>query len=232
MHDPRVGRFFAVDPLAAEYPHNSVYAFSENRVIDMIELEGLEMSFSGAPGGLGFIAGSIEQEVVNFFSIFKETNTKAETKVTIGPRIAFEVKNGVGFDINAGSVDLISLKSENSKSTFDYLGKDNDVFTAGLEVAIPTPIGSFTNGVNYENSWSDVTKQLNGEKASNGKFSTVSTYGEFGIGAGIKTDTDLDKSKTTVSGSSGGGFKIGLFFVWETAMEVTQKIEEENYGKN
>src|SRR5690554_5156335 len=42
MHDPRVGRFFAVDPLAGEYPWNSPYAFSENRVIDGIELEGLE----------------------------------------------------------------------------------------------------------------------------------------------------------------------------------------------
>src|SRR5690554_7179930 len=41
-HDPRVGRFFAVDPLAGEYPWNSPYAFSENRVIDGIELEGLE----------------------------------------------------------------------------------------------------------------------------------------------------------------------------------------------
>ncbi len=45
MHDPRVGRFFAVDPLAGMYPHNSVYAFSENRVIDMNELEGLEVTF-------------------------------------------------------------------------------------------------------------------------------------------------------------------------------------------
>ena len=42
MHDPRLGRFFAVDPLAASYPYNSPYAFSENRVIDAIELEGLE----------------------------------------------------------------------------------------------------------------------------------------------------------------------------------------------
>src|SRR5690606_22562959 len=42
MHDPRIGRFFAVDPLAAQYPYNSPYAFSENRVIDGIELEGLE----------------------------------------------------------------------------------------------------------------------------------------------------------------------------------------------
>jgi RHS repeat-associated protein len=44
MHDPRVGRFFATDPLFREYPHNSVYAFSENRVIDGIELEGLEFT--------------------------------------------------------------------------------------------------------------------------------------------------------------------------------------------
>jgi RHS repeat-associated protein len=42
MHDPRLGRLFSVDPLFREYPWNSPYAFSENRVIDGIELEGLE----------------------------------------------------------------------------------------------------------------------------------------------------------------------------------------------
>jgi hypothetical protein len=42
MHDPRIGRFFARDPLFRKYPHNSPYAFSENRVIDATELEGLE----------------------------------------------------------------------------------------------------------------------------------------------------------------------------------------------
>jgi len=42
MHDPRVGRFFAVDPLFREYPHYSPYAFSGNKVIAFIELEGLE----------------------------------------------------------------------------------------------------------------------------------------------------------------------------------------------
>ncbi|NOQ70807.1 MAG: hypothetical protein GQ574_02330 [Crocinitomix sp.] len=44
MHDPRIGRFFAVDPLAAKYSYNSPYAFSENRVIDARELEGMEMT--------------------------------------------------------------------------------------------------------------------------------------------------------------------------------------------
>ncbi len=43
MHDPRIGRFFAIDPLFRNYPHNSTYAFSENRVIDGVEIEGLEV---------------------------------------------------------------------------------------------------------------------------------------------------------------------------------------------
>ncbi len=42
MHDPRVGRFFAVDPLFKTYPSNSPFAFSQNDVIRSIELEGLE----------------------------------------------------------------------------------------------------------------------------------------------------------------------------------------------
>lgn len=42
IHDARLGRFLSMDPLLAEYPWNSPYAFSENRVIDGIDLEGLE----------------------------------------------------------------------------------------------------------------------------------------------------------------------------------------------
>jgi RHS repeat-associated protein len=42
MHDPRVGRFFAVDPLSPKYPHYSTYSFSGNKVIAHVEIEGLE----------------------------------------------------------------------------------------------------------------------------------------------------------------------------------------------
>lgn len=47
MQDPRLGRFFTIDPLTAEYPHYSPYQFSGNRVIDCIELEGLEPEITG-----------------------------------------------------------------------------------------------------------------------------------------------------------------------------------------
>lgn len=33
LEDPRLGRFFSVDPLCYKYPHNSSYAFSENKLI-------------------------------------------------------------------------------------------------------------------------------------------------------------------------------------------------------
>lgn len=42
IHDPRIGRFLSIDPLSFKYPFYSPFAFSGNRVIDMIELEGLE----------------------------------------------------------------------------------------------------------------------------------------------------------------------------------------------
>jgi RHS repeat-associated protein len=45
MHDPRLGRFFVVDPLNKNFPWNSTYAFSENILINGIELEGLEVVY-------------------------------------------------------------------------------------------------------------------------------------------------------------------------------------------
>lgn len=43
MDDPQTGRFWQIDPLSDEYVHNSTYAFSENRVINGVEFEGLEV---------------------------------------------------------------------------------------------------------------------------------------------------------------------------------------------
>ena len=45
MHDPRLGRFFAVDPLFRNFPSNSSFMFSENNLIQCIELEGLQIAY-------------------------------------------------------------------------------------------------------------------------------------------------------------------------------------------
>ncbi|MEE9363951.1 MAG: 3-coathanger stack domain-containing protein [Cellulophaga sp.] len=45
MHDPRVGRFFAPDPLERNYPYYTPYSFSGNKVIAFRELEGMEHKY-------------------------------------------------------------------------------------------------------------------------------------------------------------------------------------------
>lgn len=42
--DPTIGRFWAIDLLSSKYPHNSPYAFQENKFGRGIELEGLEVA--------------------------------------------------------------------------------------------------------------------------------------------------------------------------------------------
>jgi cell division protein FtsB len=67
-----LGRFISVDPLGGNYAGNSSYAFSMNRLIDGIELEGLEfISFDDAliqviPGG------SIELKLSNFTEAYSD----------------------------------------------------------------------------------------------------------------------------------------------------------------
>ena len=82
MHDPRLGRFFSIDPLASKYPHNSPYAFSENRVIDGIELEGLEVVLYTETKGTGhtfLTVGSDDDIVVYTYGRFGAMGVTAAT---------------------------------------------------------------------------------------------------------------------------------------------------------
>ncbi|MEO6902463.1 MAG: RHS repeat-associated core domain-containing protein [Bacteroidia bacterium] len=42
IYDPRLGRFFSVDPLFKKYPELTPYQFASNRPIDGVDLDGLE----------------------------------------------------------------------------------------------------------------------------------------------------------------------------------------------
>ena len=65
MYDVRIGRFLSIDPLAGKYPWNSPYAFSENRVIDGVELEGLEY-LDADEARVQFTGQGLELRVENF----------------------------------------------------------------------------------------------------------------------------------------------------------------------
>ncbi|EOG6896225.1 RHS repeat-associated core domain-containing protein [Flavobacterium psychrophilum] len=108
MHDPRVGRFFARDPLESTYPFYSPYQFSGNRVIDMIELEGLEPTTtddkkedytpsSGFPGSKP--GSSIELAEV---TITATKNVNVVTKTL--QAVAGGIKEGFGLMTGASSI--------------------------------------------------------------------------------------------------------------------------------
>jgi len=81
MHDPRVGRFFAVDPLAPQYPHNSPYAFSENSTIAFVELEGLERYFAADGSSLGqSINGGNEMRIATEYTVYKYVDEKNKSQ--------------------------------------------------------------------------------------------------------------------------------------------------------
>jgi RHS repeat-associated protein len=83
MYDPRVGRFFSIDPLVGSYPSNSSYAFSENNVIRYIELEGLEKEdpFVNTSGEASQIV------MLRTLNIEQEMSTKTKARLFIGSAV-------------------------------------------------------------------------------------------------------------------------------------------------
>ncbi|MGV3631202.1 MAG: RHS repeat domain-containing protein [Bacteroidota bacterium] len=133
MHDPRIGRFFAVDPLTAKYPFYSPYAFSGNRVIDAVELEGLEPVVQN-----GVLIGYIVKEGQSFWSIAKDVNNSGTEK-----KYGYNLVRKVGFkelikysSHNKGDVlqpkDILTfptLKTEqNLEASFNYINKRIEVY--------------------------------------------------------------------------------------------------------
>jgi hypothetical protein len=137
MHDPRVGRFFAVDPLTAKYPHNSPYAFSENRVINAVELEGLE-SYT-VIGDLGLTAGP---QNLNF-------NAVAGGQKRSKPGLGIYITNAKGIIIKSINRPMTPMEMGNTGNRMQLDGR-RIVPAGGLRE------GSFRdqsgNSINYENS--------------------------------------------------------------------------------
>ncbi len=104
MHDPRIGRFFAVDPLATKYPFNSPYAFGENTPIAFIELEGLEKAYY--MNRLGFYIEG-ENDVRGFEYV---GNVKPDKQ----PYMELEKSKGVLFHKNTKNILASGLNKANA----------------------------------------------------------------------------------------------------------------------
>ena len=152
MDDPRVGRFFAIDPLFRDYPHNSPYAFSENRVIDSKELEGLETATAtiNARGTFLFVSLAVGATVAvgpNGISLFVTPEGGVGAGASISGGMSYQFYPNVtnteqigGWGVNIGG----SVAGNGGDVSFslqqDKTGKVEDVKIGGTipKIAIPT----------------------------------------------------------------------------------------------
>ncbi|MBW7868457.1 MAG: hypothetical protein H3C31_09060 [Brumimicrobium sp.] len=137
MHDPRLGRFLSLDPLSPDYPWNSPYAFSENRVLDAIELEGKEALIMNRQNKSITIAGNLfvvtsGSGAVNSSSIEKEARARLENQLSEEDR----TKGGMTFnfqlnfiteDENGNPLTYEKAQELIETSTIIYKYEDKDV---------------------------------------------------------------------------------------------------------
>ncbi len=119
MHDPRLGRFFAEDPLTKNFPYNSAYAFSENRLIEGVELEGAELDFLNDKIELG-VNIAIKKTGFELTKIslgvgkIMKTSEKSPYSNEYGTSLNYTKKNGFG-----------------AKAYYKYSDTDNKTTTTG-----------------------------------------------------------------------------------------------------
>lgn len=205
MHDPRVGRFFAVDPLFKEYPWNSSYTFSENKVIRYVELEGLEV---GDP----------------FYWLAVENSVKNPDGVG-AHYLGFG--NGVGLSLKSTWDFFTSdaYKSEtwkNAGNAFIFFAARNPV--TSLEIDKQFGTNSFETGSQVIQAFDEgADKLINGNGFERGQI-----IGQFttDVGLGIIGDKGIGKIKYLKRFNLSKKFDIATDFIDYSKKVYTQTFKE------
>jgi len=202
-YDPTMGRFFNVDPLSDKYSYQSHYNFSENRVVDGFELEGLEFvdpkqagiyleSHPGATGeyinGQLVITGDggvIQEVTVQGGNSFQMPNTSAAPTMgpmpeTIGSRIA-DFRNADAPAITGIGGTLVKGLVDSGLDAANYLRN----------------INPFSDQRDYNGLYPRFTDwdgmPLGGEEGMNRKFNGIMFFGSFVTG-GVSSEVNAVKN--------------------------------------
>jgi len=211
MHDPRIGRFFAVDPLFRDYPWNSPYAFSENEVIDAIELEGLEKYKLN--GSVGATFGIIDVGA-NFLQLMYVPFGGTELNVRLALTVDTD-NHTITWDLE-GSATAVKAKSKGGG--FVYGRESREIrkdFTAGVSC-----------GKNYENG-EDV---LDGYTNAENEFKKEES-GTVGIYTGTETEGGDYSGTIGLKDVSVELFFIGLQGGLNASVESGEDIPDSDEGQ-
>lgn len=189
-HDPALGGFFNIDPLAEDYYYNSPYAFSENRVIDGIELEGLEWK-SIKDEDTGITTRQLTVQMYNEAGLTDKQLTNAQN--------AMKNQFAESFSGEGGTAQLVIENVSEPKG--DFVVTLKDAKSTIIKDADGNPIQKTYKGgkagelgQTQKNSF-DVTVETDGSKRSNSGISRSFSH-EAGHTAGLRHPYD---PKNTIS---------------------------------
>jgi hypothetical protein len=161
VHDARIGRFLSVDPLTPDYPHNSPYAFSEDVVINAVELEGLEkVEVNGQVSG-SVTVGKNPQVRITATGTLGYTGDRSQFKADASLSVykgglgTSRMDNGTEFDISGNITGTIGSR-ELSTLLPQY------TLNSETRSAIDNPFkfsGTYGKMFNYNSATSEVTSQ-------------------------------------------------------------------------
>ena len=189
MHDPRIGRFFAVDPLTAKYPHNSPYAFSENRVIDGIELEGLEVYLIN--GFLGWYAGDATQKKME--SYWKDPFVDKVTEHFNEDKVVYV--DGHLNDYLGSPFSLVQSRvNKGYLETYAKLKSGKMKLSNDVPVTIVAHSQGNAYGVGMANAIIDYQKKYNSKSTSKTKLNVAINFVALAVFQGEYLSDDLEST--------------------------------------
>jgi putative chitinase len=162
IYDSRLGKFLSVDPLLTSYPWNSTYAFAENRVIDGVDLEGMEyISINNAnidliePDGRGYTV-SINGSTYCASGIVSYNN---EQYLNLGQHVSVDGEQISSFFVtkdqlqsifpNANTASINSLYTTLNNSMMNY-SINNHISLAHFLSQAGHETGGFAQGLGIE----------------------------------------------------------------------------------
>ncbi|SHI45869.1 RHS repeat-associated core domain-containing protein [Flavobacterium haoranii] len=210
MHDPRVGRFFATDPLEKKYPMLTPYQFSGNRLIDSKEIEGMEgfqyTKYDIVNGQKIPIKQIVEVDVI----VLVTTNSKDKISFSVGT--GKKIEKILNDNFNPTEV----YKDNRFNRTFnkDKIGKKKREYTTNIEGhTVPVEFVFNVSEQNYKGSEtiagrSDLLIKITND--NNKKTDFISTDGDIvrsTITVGQIKVTSIDDAGVASSGGNRIVFK-------------------------
>lgn len=212
-YNAAIGRFMTIDPLSEQYAYQSHYNFSENRVIDWRELEGLE----GTPtqqwnGAFRQMGQSILQTLDN---IGAQINTAFTVSREIAPKTTVQNTTGLSSGTNFYNWAMNSYYSGGTSTTMPFTFQITNETKVVNELDVKGQIGAVTVGGSVSNEVNPVTGEVNLDTNASVGIAGVSVYGSSSSNTagttfrgGVKAEASTPKIANTTLKVS-GSFSVG-----------------------